>query len=80
MVGGVSETERSAFARKLKIGFVLLVGFSAGLITLYADAGVVFFAVATAIGLGTGVVLVWLVFPERRELERGGDGRSRRRK
>lgn len=79
MVGPVSDEERSSFARKVKIGFVLLVGLSGGLITLQANAGVAVFAGATGAGMILGVVLVWIAFPDREDLGRGDPSRSRRR-
>lgn len=80
MVEPVSDEERSDFAKKLKIGFVLLVGLSGGLITLQADAGVTGFLVATCLGVAAGVILVRIAFPEQRDLQRGGSGESRRRR
>lgn len=79
MVGGISEEERSSFARKVKAGFVLLVGLSAGLITLHADVGVEVFLAATAGGLAVGAVLAWWMFPDREDLARSDRSRSRRR-
>lgn len=80
MVEGISDEERERFAVKLKAGFVLLVGLSGGLITLYADVGWQGFLVACGIGLAAGILLVWLVFPERTDLQRGDNSRSRRRR
>lgn len=79
MVDGVSEEERSSFARKLKAGFVLLVGLSAGLITLQADVGLPIFLGAVGAGIVLGVLLVVIAFPERADFERG-DGRRRGRR
>lgn len=79
MVDPISDDERNSFARKFKIGFVILVGLSGGLITLQADVGPVGFAVATGAGLVVGLVLVWIAFPERQDLRRGGRRDSRRR-
>jgi hypothetical protein len=79
MVEPVSDEERSSFVRKLKIGFVFLVGLSGGLITLQTDAGAIGFLTATAMGLVVGVVLVWIAFPDRDDLARGSDADSRRR-
>jgi hypothetical protein len=79
VVDGISDEERERFAVKLKLGFVVLVGLSAGLITRQAGAGAVAFLVAAAAGAGVGVVLVWFVFPDRGDLERGDRSRSRRR-
>jgi hypothetical protein len=63
MVGPISDDERSAFAWKLKLGFVLLVAFSSGLITLQADAGLVGFLAASGAGTVVGLVLVRIAFP-----------------
>ena len=68
MVGPVSDEERDAFAWKIKVGFVLLVAFSAGLITLQADAGLVGFLAASGAGAAMGVLLVWIAFPDRERL------------
>ena len=76
MVDGISDEERERFAVKLKAGFVLMVGLSAGLITLQSDVGVEGFLVTTAVGLVAGVVLVWFVFPDREDLSRGDRSRS----
>jgi hypothetical protein len=78
MVGGITDEERERFAVKLKAGFVLLIGLSAGVITLQADAGVEAFLAATAAGLVVGGILVWFVFPDRADLERGDRSQSRR--
>ena len=77
MVDGISNEERERFALKLKAGSILLVGLSGGFITLYAGVGWQGFLVATAIGLAVGAALVWMVFPERGDLERGDQSRSR---
>jgi hypothetical protein len=71
MVDPVSDEERERFALKLKAGFVLLVGLSAGLITLQGEVGPLGFLGATVGGVLAGAVLVRVVFPAREELERG---------
>ncbi|PSP89868.1 hypothetical protein BRC90_03455 [Halobacteriales archaeon QS_4_69_34] len=63
MVGPVPPEERLAAARRLKLGFVALVGLSSGSITLQGDATIPIFALAVLLGLGVGVVLVVLAFP-----------------
>jgi hypothetical protein len=63
MVGPISDEERSAFAWKLKLGFVVLVALSAGLITLQADAGLAGFLAASGAGAVLGVLLVRIAFP-----------------
>jgi ammonia channel protein AmtB len=79
MVDGITDEERERFAVKLKAGFVLLVGLSAGLITLQVEAGPTAVLGAVAGGVVVGVVLVWLVFPAREDLKRGDSSQSRRR-
>lgn len=65
MVGPESERERRrpGIPRKLRLGFVALVGVSAGLITLHGGVGPLGFASAVAVGTLVGVVLVRLAFP-----------------
>jgi membrane associated rhomboid family serine protease len=79
MVDGITDEERERFAVRLKAVFVALVAASAALITLQAGAGLVALTAATVGGVVVGVVLVWLVFPDRKDLERGDGSRSRRR-
>lgn len=68
MVGPISDDERNSFAWKLKLGFVVLVAASAGLITLQAKAGIVAFLAASVAGAVVGVLLVWIAFPTRERL------------
>lgn len=68
MVGPVSREERLAASRRLKIGFVLLVGISAGLITLQGNPSILVFLFAVLLGLLAGVVVVALAFPRGLEL------------
>ncbi|MFC6733192.1 MULTISPECIES: hypothetical protein [unclassified Haladaptatus] len=76
MVGPLSSEERTEATTRLKIGFVLLVGFSAGLITLPSEPTFVEFGVAFLAGSALGVLLVWLVFPGTGDI--AGDARRRR--
>ena len=79
MVGPVENTERVAFLRKLKVGFALLVGFSAGLMGLQTDGGAVLLAAALVAGSLAGWVLAWLALPGADDLNtRGGRGPDRR--
>ncbi|PSQ65542.1 MAG: hypothetical protein BRD24_06675 [Halobacteriales archaeon SW_9_67_24] len=64
MVGPVSREDRLTASRRIKIGFVVLVGLSAGLITLQGDASLLAFAFATCAGLVAGAIVVWLAFPQ----------------
>lgn len=63
MVGPISSERRSAVVLRMKVGFVLLVGASGGLITLQGDPTPLVIGGAVLAGLAVGVVLVWLVFP-----------------
>ncbi|MDY6819556.1 MAG: hypothetical protein SVG88_12925 [Halobacteriales archaeon] len=62
MVGPISETERAAGNRALKLGFVLLVGLSTGMMALFGGATVVESLVLLAIGslIGGGLLLFLL--------------------
>lgn len=70
MVGPMSDEERSSLTLRLKVGFVLLIGFSAGLITLVGDPTLLEVALVTLVGFGVGGVLVWVVFPGTGEVRR----------
>lgn len=48
---------------RLKVGFVVLVAVSAGLIATYAEGSVLDVFGAVASGAVLGVVLIWLAFP-----------------
>lgn len=63
MVGPVSDEERNSFTVRLKIGVVLVVGLSCGLMAVQGGAPLPFVAGAVAVGLVVGVVLVRIVFP-----------------
>jgi hypothetical protein len=64
MVEPVTDDERFSFLTKLKVGFVALVGLSAGLITLQAGADPLLFVGATGVGGLVGVLLVAVAFPD----------------
>ena len=64
MVGPVSREERLAASRRFKIGFVLLVGVSAGLITAQGNPTLPVVALAVLVGLVVGVLLVLFAFPK----------------
>ena len=63
MVDPVSNDERAAFTRRLKVGFVVLVGLSAGLITLQGDPEPVVVGGAILGGLVAGAALVRFAVP-----------------
>ncbi|AQL41490.1 hypothetical protein BV210_01615 [Halorientalis sp. IM1011] len=64
MVGPVSNDERESFTRRLQVGFVVLVGLSAGLITLQGDPTPAVVVGAVVGGLVVGVVLVRFAVPD----------------
>ncbi|WP_435193896.1 hypothetical protein [Natronomonas sp. EA1] len=70
MVGPLTDEERNEGTFKLKAGFVLLVGVSAGLITLQGDPAIEIVAGAIVGGLLLGVLLVWYIFPGTGETKR----------
>lgn len=49
--------------RQLQIGLTLLVGASAGLVSLHGDASLGFTVAAVALGLVAGGALAWYVIP-----------------
>jgi cyanate permease len=60
MVGpSLSEAERDQRLRAIKTGFVLVVGFSGGLVALSGDASLELIVVSIAGGLVVGMGLVW---------------------
>jgi len=78
MVGPVSDEERLSFLKKVKIGFVVLVGLSGGLMSASVDASLPAILGAVFAGLVVGVVVVALVFPDA-GYARGGRDRGGRR-
>lgn len=76
MVGPIDSEQRASFALKVKVGLALLVGLSAGTITLQADVPAAVTAAAVVGGTALGAVLVWFVFPGTGEVARDG-GRRR---
>ena len=78
MTGPISEEDRERTMGRLKIGSVLLVGLSAGLITSQGDASLRVVAVAVAAGLALGAVLVRYLFPSLEGLSPASDRDYRR--
>lgn len=76
MVGPVGRDDRSSLVRRLKIGFVVVIGASAGLIAIHGDAEALEVGAVTAVGLLFGVLVVWFVFPGDGEV---ASNRRRRR-
>ena len=63
MVGPTTREERRTASRRLKVGFVVLVGLSAGLITLQGDVSILLTLLAVLAGLFVGVLTVAFAFP-----------------
>jgi len=79
MVGPISDEERSSFALRVKIGITVLIGLSAGLVTLQGDPSLPIIAGAVLGGIVFGGLLVWYVFPDGTTLTGKSSGRRRRR-
>lgn len=62
MVGpSISKAERDATNRRLKIGMVLLIGLSGGLVSLQVDPTPMQVVAAVAVSLVIGAALTWFV-------------------
>lgn len=59
MVGPMTDEERRVGSRKLYAGFVLTIGFSAGLMAVQGGASPAEAGLVAAIGLGVGTALLW---------------------
>jgi hypothetical protein len=70
MVGPMSSEERAEGALRIKLGGTVVVGISAGLITLQGDVPVWVTGLAVLAGLLVGAALVWFVFPGTGEIRR----------
>ena len=65
MVGpSISDEDRRAFVKRLKIGFALLIGLSMGLVTLYSGAPLSLVAGATVGSTVVGGVLARFTIPD----------------
>jgi H+/Cl- antiporter ClcA len=64
MAGPISQEDRERTMTRLKVGVVLLVGLSGGLITSQGEAAWPVVAAAVAGGLVVGAALVWFLFPD----------------
>jgi hypothetical protein len=69
MVGpSMSDEERAVASRRLRVGFVLLVGLSGGLVSLQAGPTLVQFFAAVLGGLLVGWLLLWFLVRMSREI------------
>jgi membrane associated rhomboid family serine protease len=76
MVGPIPSTDRESAALRIKIGFALVIGVSAGLITLQGDVPPAVTGLVALVGFVFGALVTWFVFPGTGETAREG---SRRR-
>jgi len=78
MTGPVSDEDRERTMTRMKIGTVLLVGLSAGLITSQGDASLAVVAAAVVAGLLVGAALVRFLFPSIEQLAPASNREYRR--
>ena len=78
MSGPISQEDRERTMTRLKVGVVLLVGLSGGLITSQGEAAWTVVAAAVAGGLVVGATLVWLLFPDLEDVSPGTDREYRK--
>lgn len=78
MVDPISRSDRAKTLRRLKVGTVLLVGLSAGLISVQGDASLELVAGAVVGGLLLGAALVWYLFPDLEAIAPATEQRFRR--
>lgn len=80
MVGSsITPEERGRAALLFKVGFTLLVGLSAGLVSVQVNAGLEFTLAAMLIGTLVGAVMTWFVAREIRRVQPDGLAERRRR-
>lgn len=63
MVGPIPSAVRESLAFRVKVAFSLVIGLSAGLITLQGDVPLAVTGLVTLVGLVFGVIVTWFVFP-----------------
>ncbi|PSQ34780.1 hypothetical protein BRD11_03390 [Halobacteriales archaeon SW_12_69_24] len=78
MAGPISREDRERTMTRLKLGTVLLVGVSGGLITSQGEAAWPVVAAAVVGGLVVGAALVWFLFPDLEDLSPGTDREYRK--
>ena len=70
MVGPIPSADRESVAFRIKVAFSLVIGASAGLITLQGDVSLAVTALVALIGTVFGALLTWFVFPGSGETAR----------
>lgn len=63
MVDPISDEERAAFVRRLKLAFVLLVAASSALITVQSGASIASILAAAGAGAVVALLCLWIVVP-----------------
>lgn len=64
MVGPISSSDRESFVFRIKVAFSLVIGVSAGLITLQGDIPLAVTGLVALVGTVFGALVTWFVFPE----------------
>ena len=78
MSGPISQEDRERTMTRLKVGTVLLVGVSGGLITSQGEAAWTVVAASVVGGLVVGAGLVWFLFPDLEDVSPGTDREYRK--
>mgnify|MGYP006294551039 CR=1 FL=1 len=63
MVGPIPSSDRESLAFRVKVAFSLVIGASAGLITLQGDVPLVVTGLVALLGVAFGALVTWFVFP-----------------
>ena len=78
MVGpSLSEEERDVANLRIKVGFVLLIGLSGGLVALGADGNLLQLAVGVGAGIAVGLALLFFMLRMARQLRETNRGSRR---
>lgn len=80
MVAPLSDAERDAGNRKVKLGILLIVAVSPPLIALQMDPSLLELIAALGVGVGLGLLVVWYLSRLGSEFTRSSAGRSRRKR
>jgi ammonia channel protein AmtB len=73
----ITPEERDVANLRLKVGFVLLVAASAGLVAVQAEASLLQLAGAVAVGAAVGLALLAFMIRWSRQMRESGPGRQR---
>ncbi|MDR9381432.1 MAG: hypothetical protein RI560_07150 [Natronomonas sp.] len=78
MVDPITDDDRRQTLRWARVGVVLLVGLSAGMISIQGGAPLELVSVTVLVGLIVGGALVWYLFPSAEDIAPAGGHRYRR--